>query len=285
MTAAAQTPGMTTIDRPTYPNRDMIDAYVQHMRETGKAESSIGTYRHALNRADRELPSGLLADDAELAAWIADQPTPSTRATYRAALRGIYGWGVEAQWIDCNPAAALPNVKVRRRLPRPVPPAQLAAILAGIDGPARLWTLLALRAGLRCIEIARLRAQDVTDEAIYVMGKGSYERLVPTHPDLWPEFAGRQPGRVADYGGVEETRKYISRRAGIEFARLGTWAPRVTAHRLRHTFASQLIDADVPTRVVQTLMGHSRVATTEIYTQVTTRATRAAVLRLPTLPG
>lgn len=269
----------TTTDHPVMSaNDDLITEYLAHLRRHSYPESTIDTYRSPLRRADRELPHGLEACIEDLDAWLAGCRRLSTRSTYRAALTGFYRWAVTHDHIDSNPAADLPHVAVRKRLPRPTTHEQTTLILTTARQPVRLWSALMAYAGLRCVEVARLRVpDDVTDQAIWICGKGSRERLVPTHPEIWAAVAELKPGLLA--GGANRDR--ISSRCRREYARLGL--PGVTPHRLRHWFGTHAQRATGDVRVTQRLMGHASVTVTEGYTLVSQDSMRAGVLGLPRL--
>lgn len=272
MTAAGDTAAMPT------PCADLIDQYAAHLAALGHPASTIETYRYPLQRADRELPAGLLAEPEWLADWLAGHPSWSTRGVYRAALTGFYRWAYETQRLSADPSTELPVVRKRRRLPRPTIHEQVRVILAKAREPVRLWSLLMAYAGLRCCEVAALQLpDDVTEQVIYVQGKGDIERIVPTHPDIWFRIAELPPGPLAGGAG----RKSISQRCNREYRRLGLSG--VTAHRLRHWYGTYVQAAGGNVRVTQRLMGHSHVTTTEAYTAVADEALRGAVLGLPRL--
>jgi integrase len=259
-------------------NQDLIDAYLAHLTNLGYPESTIETYRVPLQRVDRELPHGLLAEPAELAGWLAGHASWATRSLYRTALRGFYQWAVATKQLSTDPSTALPRVKRRRRRPRPTTHDQTRLILTEAAEPVRSWSRWMAYGGLRCIEIAALQLpDDVTEETIYVQGKGGKERIVPTHPDLWTDAITRQPGPLG--GGL--SRQKISGACNREYARLGLKG--VTAHRLRHWYGTYVQRAGGNARVTQELLGHADLATTQIYTAVDLDAMREAVLGLPQL--
>lgn len=251
-----------------------ITAYLRHLELAGRAATTLQTYATTLRRAARQMPAGLLATPDELAEWIAAVPARNSRAGRAVCLRGFYRWCVRTDRISVNPMLEVATKGHRRGEPRPVSHAELATLLERAAEPARTWCLLAAYAGLRCCEIATLRREDVDEQVIRLHGKGDRQRAVPTHPRLWQALAGLPPGPVA---GV--TAKHVSRmvsRAGRDAG-----LPGVTAHRLRHWAGTWWQAATGDIRVTQELLGHASPATTAIYTAVSDRARRAAVLALP----
>jgi len=157
-------------------------------------------------------------------------------------------------------------------------PREVDALLSTVTGDARTWVLLGLLAGLRAHEIAQLRGEDVTQDSIYVTGKGGQRAAIPTHPDLWqlaqayPRHgwwfpSPRYPGRHILHSSVSIRISGIFRELGISGG----------VHRCRHTYGTRLLRGGANIRVVQTLMRHQDLATTAIYCAVDEDERRAAV--------
>jgi site-specific recombinase XerD len=143
---------------------------------------------------------------------------------------------------------------------------------------------LAAFQGLRAHEIAKFKGEDldVTAQQITVLGKGRVERTLPLHPLVaeWAEHFPRRgywfPSRDDPKGHVRSRSvtsavAEVLRRAGI---------PKGAAHRLRHTYATRLVQNGENLRVVQELLRHASLQTTQIYTGVTFEQQRAAGARL-----
>src|SRR5690606_1733602 len=122
----------------------------------------------------RDLPYGVIyAGTEELRAWIWDRDpplAPKAAGVYTAALQRLHRWLHARGITEFDPSADLPRPKIPRKLPRPVPPEQLAAILEYAREPIRTWCLIALYAGARAGEIAALDRSDITPEAIRLYG-------------------------------------------------------------------------------------------------------------------
>lgn len=263
---------------------DLIDRYARHLRDLGRAESSIATYLDVLHRLDRELPAGLVAAHAEELrdAIYRDGRGRATRKLYRAIVCGFFAWATDPAepLLDFDPAALLPPVSLPQRKPRPVPDDQLADLLARAGDPFRGWFILAAFAGLRCCEIAALDLDHITEAHVWVQGKGSKERFVPTHPAVWQLTKRLPAGPVAaDDGGFRLDRQQVSHRGNHHLHRvLGHDA--VTMHRLRHSFGTRAYRVCRDIRAVQELLGHASIATTQLYVAADVAAMQRAVAGL-----
>lgn len=141
-------------------------------------------------------------------------------------------------------------------------------MLDGAEGRVRAYVMLALYAGLRAHEIAKIRGEDVTQQAIYVEGKGGQRAMIPTHPALWtlarahPQTGWWFPSHSA-CGHV--TTEAVTAGVTRLFRSLGIAG---SVHRCRHTYATRLLRGGANVRVVQTLMRHQSLTSTEVYTAV-----------------
>lgn len=205
----------------------------------------------------------------QIAAWLASPSfSPWTRVTYFGHLRSFFGWATKAGHLPADPMADMRTPKAPKGLPRPLAPDEVAAVLAAATGDLRAWLLLGLLAGLRVHEAAKLRGEDVSAASLYVRGKGGKDAMLPTHPALWvlaadypragwwfprPNAEGHVSGK-----SVTNSTTRLFRRLGIDGSH----------HRCRHSFGTNLLRGGANLRVVQTLMRHESLATTEIYTRV-----------------
>ena len=268
-------------------SHDMINAFVRHLCDLGRAESTVTTYADLLCRLDRNLPEGLAyacADELREAIHTDDRK-PGTRHLYRAAAVAFYRWACDASdpWLDYNPTPHLPAVKVNARAPRPVTHEQLRDILNRARDPYRAWYLLASAEGLRCVEISRLDREDITERDTWLRGKGGRERIVPTHPAVWAAVADLPRGPVARTpdGSRRADRRQVRERANW-YAQNRLGHRDITMHRLRHwygTYVHKAAGGDI--RVAQELLGHASPTTTQVYVATVDDAARAAVHALP----
>ena len=264
----------------TTPTLDLIVAWQDHLRLTGASGYTLESWGHVLQRCHDQLPHGLdAANGSDLAHWLANAAwSPSTRASYRSALVNFYRWACDPAdpWLRTDPTDHLPRVRRRRTPPKPSSNDELARILTGAEEPYRLWYLLAAYAGARCIEVERLRRDDITDRAVYLHGKGDKRRAVPTHEYVWDAARLLPAGPVTD-----QTARQISRNACRHMHHV-LRMPGMSMHRLRHWYLTNILwTSDL--RTAQDLAGHESPDTTAIYTQVSDRQRWEAVSLLPRL--
>ncbi len=262
---------------------NLVHLYLRHLRAVGYADQTIKDRGYVLHRADRELPYGLdQASVDELEAWFAAQRLkPWSRSKYFADVAGFYAWAVWSEYLDWSPIHQLPRPRVPHSEPRPATEAQLLAALQ-LARPYRTAVELAAFDGLRAGEISRLCRDDVTPEYLTVLRKGGKTQLLPTHPLVWEAIRDLPPGPVvARRRGGHFNPRGLAHTMSVRLHGIG--AP-ITLHQLRHRFATALLDAGVHIRVVQELLGHASVTSTQVYTQVTDPQRRTAIARLP-VPG
>jgi integrase/recombinase XerD len=256
--------------------------------ERGAAANTLAAYRRDLEGAEALLGDLTSADRTALArlgqGW--SGLAASTVARKCSALRQFYGFVLDERLRDDDPSPALPRPAPRRTLPKILSHGEVEALFARAeleaesDRPAavRLLTLIELLygSGLRATELVGLPLAAVPRDAplLTVTGKGSQQRMVPVsgrarqalsrwlavRPDdgryLFPS-RGKHLTRVRLFQLI----KGLAARAGIDPAK-------VSPHVLRHAFATHLLEGGADLRVLQTLLGHADIATTQIYTHV-----------------
>lgn len=199
------------------------------------------------------------------------------RRSVRSAVRAFYDWAVATERIERSPARLLPVVAVDAGKPRPVDELTYARALHTSDRRIYIMLLLGGRAGLRCCEIAQVHRDDVEGapgrRVLRVLGKGGRVRLVPIDDELAGLILAADgyvfEGNIAGHLSPAHVSKLLSRHlpAGV------------TAHQLRHRFATRALrGAGGNLRVVQELLGHASIATTQIYTAVDSDELRTATL-------
>ena len=222
----------------------------------------------------------------------------ATRARRLSSIRQLYRFAVEEGWRTDNPALRLTGPGKAQSLPRTLTESEVARLMeaARTRGPnpvdrlrdTALFELL-YATGLRVSELVGLPVAAVRGDPrmILVKGKGGKERMVPLssparaavtawldHRDAQEEAgrkAGRAPSRHLFPGEGREghlTRQYFHSLVKDVAVLAGISPSRVTPHVLRHAFATHLLANGADLRVIQTLLGHADVATTEIYTHV-----------------
>lgn len=292
-----------------------LDAFFEMLSaERGLSANSLRAYRDDLAAAERFLAlrhgSLIAASAADLGAYLQqlgqEGYAPRTAARRRAALRQFFRFLVLDGRRADDPSAALDMPRLGRPLPKLLSEAEIDALLAAAatrpePGATRLRLIIELLygLGLRVSELCHLplapfrpRGAAPPPDMVTVRGKGQKDRLVPLTPaaqaalaaylPLRPQFLTEkqtspylfpEPGRAKpiDRTWVTMTLKGLAAAAGID-------PKRVSAHVLRHSFATHLVEGEADLRSVQTLLGHADIATTQIYTHV-------AIPRLTALVG
>jgi integrase/recombinase XerD len=286
--------------------------YLRH--ERGQSPHTQRTYAGLLNRfvawaqtrgltawAQVELPHLTAFLQHERARTLASEPRASARrlsseSVYLeiAALRALYRYAEQEKLLPRNIAENLSLPRRWKRLPKALSDAEITQLLTP-ESPVTPASLcddaileLAYASGLRRSELCALRLEQLHLEAgfINVIGKGNKERVVPVGSKA---VAALQ--RYLDAGRPKLVRPrspgqvFLTRR-GSAFASRTMWAHitarvrragitrRVTPHMLRHSFATHLLEHGADLRVIQELLGHANISTTEVYTHVTTSRLR-----------
>lgn len=200
------------------------------------------------------------------------------RRSVLGSLRSFFKWCRRAGYIQHDPALDTPSIKVGLTLPRPASDAAVAAGMNARDPRVRLMTRMGNEAALRCCEIAAVHSRDVVGHrggrSLLVKGKGNKERAVPISEALALELLDHRgfifPGAIDGHLSAGYVSKLISR--AMDGAGTG--------HPLRHRAATEWLNVPgANLRIVQELLGHSSVATTQIYTLVTGDQKRDIVTR------
>jgi integrase/recombinase XerC len=213
-----------------------------------------------------------------------------------AALRGFYGWQVRRRGLGKNPLAEVQLPKPEKKLPVVLTRAQVEELLnlplAVEPAPqARPWAAardaaileLFYSSGLRVAELAGLdvRQVDLPGGTLRVVGKGRKERLLPVGGPAVRAIQRYRTEAAVHEGPLflNKSRRRLTPRAIQllleKYLRASSIQLRVSPHKLRHSFATHLLDAGADLRGVQELLGHASLSTTQIYTHVTTERLKA----------
>jgi integrase/recombinase XerD len=256
--------------------------------ERGAAANTLAAYRRDLQGAEAllgNLASAERDDLARLAGKWADL-APSTVARKASALRQFYGFLADEGLRADNPSAALPRPATRRPLPKILSHTGVEALFARAELEAegersaavRQLVLLELLygSGLRASELVSLPLAAVPRDAPFltIIGKGGQQRMVPVSGrasqalSRWLAVRPAEGKFLFPSRGKHLTRvrlfqllKDLAVRAGLDPAKL-------SPHVLRHAFATHLLEGGADLRVLQTLLGHADITTTQIYTHV-----------------
>ena len=277
-----------------------IEAFLEMMAvERDASPHTLSAYGRDLTDAEAGVEGGLMkGDEAGLEAWYAGLArlglSPATQARRRSAVRQFYRFALGEGWRADDPSRRLDAPKQGRSLPRVLSGDEIERLLAAAaapDGAAglRLVALveLAYASGLRVSELLGLRLEAVRRDPAWliVRGKGGKERLAPLNtparqavkawlvardaarPDKGPDSPWLFPSASAKGHLTPRRFAQLLDQAAVN---AGIDPARVSPHVLRHAFATHLLDGGADLRVVQTLLGHADIATTQIYTHVAT---------------
>lgn len=278
--------------RVTGTNDLLIEDFLQHLKlERGLSANTISAYRIDLAEFATTPPAKDLrqAISAQVAMFVArlsrEGRKPTTVARKVSALRHFFAFLKESGKIKKSPIDTYPTPKLARYHPDYLSPSEIAAIIKGVDLAERHGVRdraiieVLYGCGLRISELINLRLSDLELEAGFmrVQGKGNKQRLVPIG-----EYA-----RDAVIKYLSDTRSAAKRatvlftnRTGQKFSRVGMWkligrivrragiTKKVTPHTFRHSFATHLLEGGADLRVVQEMLGHADITTTEIYTRI-----------------
>lgn len=286
------------------PDASLARAYLDCLRnERNASPRTVENYRRALEAASSFFggkPWRQLEPDDFRSYLFAMMKRDRSRATIRlefAALRSFYRFVCERHGLAANPLAAVLLPKAEKRLPVFLTGKQIDALLRapheaepGKQAPSWMpWRDAAIlelfySSGLRLAELAALDVRNIDPytETVRVLGKGAKERVVPVgEPALRAIQEYRHRARVeAGPLFLNKLRKRISTTAiwslVKKYLRLAEIPVPASPHKLRHSFATHMLDAGADLRSVQKLLGHASLSTTQIYTHVTTERLKKA---------
>jgi integrase/recombinase XerD len=279
-----------------------LDRYLRHVAiERGRSANTVAAYRRDLTAL---LEAGAPLDPAGLAGYVRslrERPEPlaaSSIARTISSVRGFTRFLVDEGLLPADPAVDLVAPKQPARLPKALTIEQVEQLIAATDGdePADLrdkaLVELLYATGARISEAVALNVDDLvgddgTADVVRLFGKGGKQRIVPVGSyarsalDAYlvrarPVLSTRGRSTPALFLGVRGSRlsrqnAWLLLRAVAERAKLDI---ELSPHSMRHSFATHLLQGGADVRVVQELLGHASVATTQIYTRVTADALR-----------
>jgi integrase/recombinase XerD len=282
---------------PTTETDILVDQFINYLRiEKGLADNTIQAYSRDLVHFFMFLGQGKISPvnitQDHIAEYILSlKKTLSVRSIARnlSSLKAFFRFLVAEGKIDKNPTRFMESMKLPQRLPKILSPQEVDLLLSQPDGSRplgmrdRAMLELLYATGLRVSELIGLKVLNLNLEAGFVrtFGKGSKERMIPMgekakqtirtylldgRPALLKK--GNSPYLFLNSNGRPMTRQgfwKIIKKYGI----MTGIAKEITPHRLRHSFASHLLEGGADLRSVQIMLGHSDISTTQIYTHIT----------------
>lgn len=288
----------------------LIEAFLEMMSaERGAARNTIEAYRRDLRdyagflaaRTARPTTAAREQVVGYLGSLSARGLSAASSARRLSAIRQFHKFLCADGLRGDDPTRIIASPRTRRALPKVLSIAEVDTLLTTAEAEAnaetssarqadalRLYVLLELlyATGMRVSELVGLKRAAVMRDASYltITGKGGRERIVPvndrTRDAVKAYVKTLQPGPWLFPAGGEEgrlSRQVFARDLKALAGRTGIGASRVTPHVLRHAFASHLLAGGADLRVVQTLLGHADISTTQIYTHVLDEKLRALV--------
>lgn len=283
-----------------------IEAFLEMMSvERDASPHTLSAYARDLADADLAVGTGglIAADEEAIEAWFSGLArrglSPATAARRRSSIRQFYRFALGEGWRSDDPSRRLASPAQARTLPNVLGKNEIEALLAAIAsgdsaGTVRMQALveMAYASGMRVSELLSLKVAVVQNDPswIVVKGKGGKERIAPLNEAarsairawlevrralLNPEALKPAPADNPWLFPSRGARGHLTPRRFAQIldeaaVRAGIDPSRVSPHVLRHAFATHLLEGGADLRVVQTLLGHSDIATTQIYTHVTT---------------
>ena len=270
-------------------DRALVDRFLDMMAaEAGSSRHTLDAYRNDLERTAESIGSlgSASADDLSRLGAQWTELAPSTLARRSAALRRFFGFLVDDGLRADDPSPALPRPRFERPLPRILEAHEVDRMFEAAEDRAASNELAAVRnlallellygSGLRATELVSLPRGAVRpgQPFLVIRGKGSKERLVPissraeTAVGKWLEIAPGGRPWLFPSGKAHLSRVRLFQIVRTMAADAGIAPERVSPHVLRHAFATHLLSGGADLRVLQSLLGHADIATTQVYTHV-----------------
>ncbi len=265
------------------------DQFIATLRARHAPINTVRSYASDLRRFALVAPADLVAiDGAVVRSFLesVDGQSPATRRRWDATLRTFYRWALREGLVAGNPMERVDPVKMISRLPRPLDSGSVTAVLKSIPPSATrdraLFTLL-YETGMRVSEALGVQYADLEltpdDEKVRVLGKGQRERtvlltaapessrLLRRHLKLSRIRSGSVFRGDPRYGGSALPLGYTTaRRAWQRYCAVA--GVTATLHQLRHSRATQLVQAGVPLGTVRKVLGHRNIQSTLLYVEV-----------------
>ena len=290
---------MTDIEEPKEStNGQALEAFIDHLWiEYGLSKNTLSAYRADLVQLERWLAQSgsdlLKAQRHELLGFLSDKVSAEIKASSAARLlssiRRFYRFQIRLHSINIDPSAEIEFPKSARHLPEVLTEDDVERLLlapdietaAGLRDRAMLELLYAC--GLRVSELVGLLLQQVNlrSGVIRVLGKGSKERLIPFGDEagVWIERYLQEARSELLKGSTESPALFVSNRKSAmtrqafwhlikRHAKTAAIEKSLSPHTLRHAFATHLLNHGADLRVVQLLLGHSDLSTTQVYTHI-----------------
>lgn len=259
---------------------DLLDQFEAWQNYAALSPRTIGRRRRTVQRFAEVHPDLGSVKPVDIETWLGGlRVEAQSRAQYLADLRAFWRWALDHELLAIDPAARVRPPKFERKGPEPIKTADLIAAIDAAPERVRVMLTLAGFAGLRCIEIARLRFEDADLDAgnLKVWGKGNRHRTVAMHPRIAALFEPGATGPVVSWHGRPVTAGAIS---DVLADYLHGRGLKSTGHKARHSYGTGLYEACHDLITVGAQLGHSSPNTTKGYVEPSDDSARAAIAKL-----
>ncbi len=266
-----------------------IGEYLEYLEmEKGLAQNTIDAYRRDLESFSDSINAENIqeVDRGRINLYVRTlretKLAPTSIIRKIASLRGFFKWATSTGIIEKNPASTLEQPKVPQRLPKVITVKEVEELLHNNLTPLEHVIMeLLYSCGLRVSELVNLKVADIDLSSKYVrcFGKGSKERIIPigeAAKNVVKEYLIERDTLIKKYNLVSkkllimENGRFVTRQDVYNFihAQGKLIHKNISPHTLRHSFATHLLENGADLRIVQELLGHSDVSTTQLYTHI-----------------
>ena len=265
----------------------IIGEYLEYLElEKGLSQNTIDAYRRDLSDFAQNVEDIHTINRMNINAYVRTlrerKLAPTSVIRKVASLRGFFKWATSSGILEKNPAATLEQPKTPQRLPKVVSVKEIDEMLHNNLTPLEhVMMELLYSCGLRVSELVNLKLNDIDLSSKYIrcFGKGSKERIIPIGEQakaMLQEYFPTRDLLVKKYNLttknllIKDNGHFVTRQDVYNFihAQGKLIHKNISPHTLRHSFATHLLENGADLRVVQELLGHSDVSTTQLYTHI-----------------
>ena len=265
----------------------IIGEYLEYLElEKGLSQNTIDAYRRDLSDFAQNLEDIHTINRMNINAYVRTlrerKLAPTSVIRKVASLRGFFKWATSSGILEKNPAATLEQPKTPQRLPKVVSVKEIDEMLHNNLTPLEhVMMELLYSCGLRVSELVNLKLNDIDLSSKYIrcFGKGSKDRIIPIGEQakaMLQEYFPTRDLLVKKYNLttknllIKDNGHFVTRQDVYNFihAQGKLIHKNISPHTLRHSFATHLLENGADLRVVQELLGHSDVSTTQLYTHI-----------------
>ncbi len=281
--------------------------YTEYLKslEVDKSNNTIIAYKNAIDKFIKYFKVETIEDLTKLGLKeirqyrdqiVSDGMKTSTANSHHRYVNVFFNWLLNSEYIIKNPFSKLKYLKNEEKLRIFLTQEEVQQVLSSCRNKQdRMIVAFFVSLGIRREELINIKMNDITDDMILIHGKGNKQRNVIMPPDVynlyqdflgWREWNNKKMDFVTDYLFVSKNRKFFSKAAislkiktlckqsGLSKERVAQISP----HKLRHTYAVNMVERGINMMIIKESMGHEDMATTQIYADVSQRALREAMV-------